>query len=284
MVSRRGRLLDRALRLARVEETLARDLAAGRTRRHAPSARMKADRDWETCWAQGHPVHRFGPRGRPASDLTYVHLHGGGFVTGLLGQHLRVLARLADLTGAQVITPDYPLPPEDTADAILDYCDRVLRAIDGPLVLGGDSAGATLAILTASRRAACSEPLPKRLLLWSPLCDLRVPGGEGARDGVIEPIGVRAGAARFAGPGGAADPALNPMLADPSGLPPVTIVGGTADPLWPDAERWADRAAAAGVAVDRQAHEGLGHYWMFLPQPEASSTLRQIGAVVTSAA
>ena len=284
MVSQRGRLLDRALRLARVEETLARDLAAGRTRRHAPSARMKANRAWATCWAQGHPVHRFGPKGRPARDLTYVHLHGGGFVTGLLGPHLRVLARLADLTGAQVIAPDYPLPPEADAEAILDYCERVLRAVDGPFVLGGDSAGATLAILTATRRVAQGEPLPHRLLLWSPLCDLRVPEGRAARDGIIEPIGVRAGAARFAGVGGPADPAVNPMLADPSGLPPVTIVGGTADPLWPDADRWADRAAAAGVHVDRQIHEGLGHYWMFLPQPEASLTLRQIGAVVTSVA
>ena len=286
MSSLRGRLLNAGLRAAGFQHTLARDLARGRVQAHAPGAGLRAGRAWAEREVDGRTVHRFGPRERPGSlarsDVTYLHLHGGGFVTGLLRVHLRALVQLADLSGASVLAPDYPLPPGSDAAGILAFCDRVLEDAlrDGPVVLGGDSAGGTLAILLAAARAREGRPLPRRLVLWSPLCDLRVnAGGYDGWDGVIEPDGVRAGAARFAGTAG---DAVNPALVPLEGLPPTTVFAGTRDPLYPDIAAWIARAREAGVDVQAHAEPGLGHYWMFLPQPEAARTLRQVADAVTS--
>ena len=279
----RGRLLNAGLRAAGVQRTLARDLARGRVQRGGAPARLRAGRSWAEEDRGGHAVHRFGPKGRAPSALTYLHLHGGGFVTGLLTPQVRTLARVADLTGARVVLPDYPLPPDAGAEAVLSFCDALLAEAlaEGPALLGGDSAGAALAILLASRRAAAGAPRPRRLVLWSPLCDLRVNAdGYDGWDGVIEPDGVRAGAARFAG---AAGDAVNPARVPLEGLPPVTLFAGARDPLWPDAAAWTARARVAGVAVTAHVEPGLGHYWMFLPQPEARRTLRQVADAVTSA-
>ena len=283
MSSVRGRLLNAGLRAVGFQRTLARDLAKGRVQRGRAPTRLRAGRSWTEDNLGGHTVHRFGPKGRAPSALTYLHLHGGGFVTGLLTPQIRTLARLADLTGARVILPDYPLPPDADAEAILAFCDALLdeALADGPVVLGGDSAGGTLAILLAARRARAGGSLPRRLVLWSPLCDLRVNAdGYDGWDGVIEPDGVRAGAKRFAGSAG---DAVNPGLVPLGGLPPTTVFAGARDPLYPDIQTWTERAQAAGVAVTAHPEPVLGHYWMFLPQPEAAATLRQIAEAVTSA-
>ena len=283
MSSVRGRLLNAGLRAVGFQRTLARDLASGRVQRGGVPARLRAGRSWTEGTRDGHAVHRFGPRGRTPAALTYLHLHGGGFVTGLLTPQIKTLARLADLTGARVVLPDYPLPPEADAETILAFCDVLLdeALADGPVVLGGDSAGGTLAILLAVRRAQARRPLPRRLVLWSPLCDLRVNAdGYDGWDGVIEPDGVRAGAARFAGHEG---DAVNPALVPLGGLPPTTVFAGARDPLYADIQTWTERARAAGVAVTAHNEPTLGHYWMFLPQPEAAATLRQIAEAVTSA-
>ena len=269
------------MRLFGFQNTLARDFQAGRTRRDVPPGGVRAGRSWTEETQDGHAVHRFGPAGREAEGPTYLHLHGGGFITGLLNPQTVVMTRLADLGGFPIVLPDYPLPPDRDAEGMLTFCDEVLSAelAKGPVVLGGDSAGGTLAILLAARRAAAGRPLPQSLVLWSPLCDLDVnAAGYDGWDGVIEPDGVRLGAARFAG---AAGDAVNPARVPLEGLPPITVFAGERDPLYPDIRAWIARAEAAGVHLTTHT-EPLGHYWMFLPQPEAERTRRQIAEAVTS--
>ena len=55
------------------------------------------------------------------------------------------------------------------------------------------------------------------------------------------------------------DPAASPLFADLAGLPPTLIQVGTREILLSDAERLADRAAAAGGDVELELYEGLGH-------------------------
>jgi len=85
----------------------------------------------------------------------YLHFHGGGWVLGaadLQDMALWKLARTARLTVASV---DYRLAPEHPYPAALDDCEAAalwfLDRFDGRLAIGGESAGAHLAVLTLLR-------------------------------------------------------------------------------------------------------------------------------------
>src|SRR5580692_11650935 len=85
----------------------------------------------------------------------FVFFHGGGMVAGSIETHDRVAAALADATGCRLISIDYRLAPEhkfpaavEDAIAATEFVARNASSlgIDAEkLVIGGDSAGATLA-------------------------------------------------------------------------------------------------------------------------------------------
>ena len=80
------------------------------------------------------------------------------------------------------------------------------------------------------------------------------------------------------------DPLVSPVLADPSGLPPLLILVGTAEVLLDDSRTFAEVARAAGVDVDLDVEEGLIHVWPFLDGvPEATAALERIGSWTRSA-
>ena len=81
----------------------------------------------------------------PGAAPTVVYLHGGGFVVGGLHSHDDVCAEIRATTGLTVVAVDYRLSPEHLHPAALDDALAVIRALLGPVVLAGDSAGGNLA-------------------------------------------------------------------------------------------------------------------------------------------
>ena len=100
------------------------------------------------------PVHVIDPAGRQAPSPVLVYLHGGGFAFGSFEQYAEELYRLADITGALVLCPEYRLSPENPFPAGLDDCCGVvswvseqagrLGADPSKVALAGDSAGGNL--------------------------------------------------------------------------------------------------------------------------------------------
>ena len=101
---------------------------------------------------------------------TLLYLHGGGWVVGNLDTHDRVMRLLAELSGACVVGVDYALSPEyrfpvaiNEAQAVLDWLKT-----QGPdhgldssrLAIGGDSAGANMAVSVAQ---LCHQQNPGRI-------------------------------------------------------------------------------------------------------------------------
>jgi acetyl esterase/lipase len=103
-------------------------------------------------------------------SAVYVHCHGGGFAIGAAAGQDAALERIVTATGMTVASVDYRLAPEHPYPAGLDDCERVVRwlldhaAAGGPgqsnaeaelgsgrLLIGGESAGANLALCTALR-------------------------------------------------------------------------------------------------------------------------------------
>ena len=108
---------------------------------------------------------------RPAPCLVYVH--GGGWVIGSLDSHDGVCRRLARAGEFMVASIDYRLAPEHKFPAGLEDCVAAVRwlATEGGswgidperLAIGGDSAGANLALATLlSLRAGGRQPAPGR--------------------------------------------------------------------------------------------------------------------------
>lgn len=114
-----------------------------------------------TTTFQGQQVFTLEPQGEPKGTL--VWFHGGGWRIPLGEDTLDWGQALVEATGCRVILPDYPVAPETIYPELNGWCCAFWRSVwqstEGPLFLGGDSAGAHLAL--------CSLPagFPEKLVM-----------------------------------------------------------------------------------------------------------------------
>ena len=217
---------------------------------------------------------------------TIVYLHGGAFTAGSLTSHRALVARIARATGCRVLAVDYRLAPEHPFPAGLDDCAAVVAALlasgldPAELIVAGDSAGGGLATAVLLRRRDGGEA-PLAGVLLSPWLDLRLETESMTDRAEADPmlsseVLATSVAAYVTEP---SDPLASPVLADPSGLPPLLILVGTAEVLLDDSTTFADAARGAGVTVDLDVAEDLIHVWPFLDGvPEAASAMERIGS------
>jgi monoterpene epsilon-lactone hydrolase len=198
-----------------------------------------------------------------------IYLHGGGYVAGSPRVQGAIPAHIGLASGATVYALDYRLAPEHPFPAALDdargaYEWLVERGADPARVaLIGDSAGGGLALATALAARDTGLPSPGALVLISPWVDLTL-GGEtmdtkAGDDAMLTRAWLADCARLYAGGAPLDDPAASPLFGELTGLPPTLIQVGTREVLLSDAERLAERAAGAGVDVELQRFEGLGH-------------------------
>jgi monoterpene epsilon-lactone hydrolase len=198
-----------------------------------------------------------------------VYMHGGGYVIGSARAESIIPANIARASGATVYTLDYRLAPEHpfpaaVEDAQAAYEWLINRGADpSRIMLVGNSAGAGLAAAAAVRARDMGQPLPGAIALISPWVDLTLSGESIESKSSVDPMLTRewlSECARLYLDGAAPDdPLVSPLFADLTGLPPILIQHGTREILLSDAERLAERAAAAGVATEVQRYDGLWH-------------------------
>jgi len=202
-----------------------------------------------------------------------VYFHGGGFVMGdAQGYELQSM-RLADDVGCAVLFPEFRLAPEHPFPAGLRDCldglnETLLRSAElgvepGRIVLAGGSAGGGLAAALAVRCRDLGIGAIGHLVLIAPMVDDRTEPPAGVR------LAVWAGAANRLGwdsylPGGAAAElpesyAAVARVTDLSGLPPTTILVGTADMFCVESVELASSLLRSGVPVDLHVYAGLPH-------------------------
>lgn len=201
------------------------------------------------------------PEGAAAG--VYLHLHGGGWTVGAADQQDVLLAQLARETQLVVasieyrLAPEHPYPaaPDDCEDAALWLLERGAQELGAPaaLSIGGESAGAHLAALTLLRlrdRHDVGDAFRAANLVYGAFDLSDTPSRRLAADPILlTDSGMRWFADNFL-PGLDAeqrrDPAISPLYADLTGLPPALFTVGTADPLLDDTLFMAARWEAAG--------------------------------------
>jgi epsilon-lactone hydrolase len=204
---------------------------------------------------------RAGHQGR-----TVLYLHGGGYVIGSVAGYRDLLARLAVGANARVLGIDYRLAPEHPFPAQQDDCLAVARALlasgtsPAQLAVAGDSAGGALAVATLCALRDAGEPLPAAALLICPWTEPYAEGGSMV-DSDAADFGDRELLVGWAKDTGAApsDPRFCVANAKLEGLPPLLLQAGSAEILFDQIGRFAEKARAAGVDVELQVFPEMFH-------------------------
>jgi acetyl esterase len=238
----------------------------------------------------------------PADDASgrvpgFVFFHGGGMVGGSIETHDRIAAALAQVTGCRLVSVEYRLAPEHKFPAAIEDAIAATRwvstqaaslGIDATrLVVGGDSAGATLsAVVCQDAKENAGPPILLQCLIC-PVLDFEEtsPSRQAfAENYLIDKATLDADLADYL-PDGAnpADPRISPLRStNLAGLPAAIIHTAEFDPMRDEGNAYARKLKAAGVAVDHVCHDGMIHNFhaMGAILPQAESVLRQIGEQV----
>jgi epsilon-lactone hydrolase len=206
------------------------------------------------------------------SSRVLMFFHGGGYCSGSILSHRRLVTEAGRAAGVRTLAIAYRLAPEHPFPAA--YHDalaawRFLREQNipaGHIALGGDSAGAGLAVALMSRLRDAQEELPGCAWLISPWTDLTMSGStlssKGTEDPLIHKEYLSELADAYLPPGiDRKDPRVSPLYADLRGFPPILIQVGSAETLLDDATRFAAVAGAADVPVTLEIWPHMIHAW-----------------------
>ncbi|MFQ5967890.1 MAG: alpha/beta hydrolase [Acidimicrobiia bacterium] len=226
----------------------------------------------------------------------YLHIHGGGWVLGAAHHRDLMLDRLADAASVTVVSVDYRLAPEHPYPAGPDDCElTALWLVENcvaefgtdRLVIGGESAGAHLAVVTLLRlRDRHGDPGFRGANLAYGAYDLSgtpTAANWGKRNLILsEPI-IRWFADHFVPAELRREPDVSPLYADLQGLPPALFTVGTLDPLLDDTLFMAQRWIAAGNETDLALYAGGVHAFDYFEEhPLAEGALERTHRFIQS--
>src|SRR5690348_9250078 len=202
-----------------------------------------------------------------------IYAHGGGFMQGSLPSWDAMLRELVRQSGVAALSVDYRLSPEHRFPVAFDETVAMVRlaAREGAglgidptrLAVGGDSAGANLALAVAlALRDAGERALSFQLLIYGVYStDVDSPSwqrfGQGAGLSQTQMRWILE--TYLADPAQQSDWRVAPILADLRGLPPAYLIVGSLDPLLDDSNRLAAKLKEAGVPSDLTIYQGINH-------------------------
>jgi len=209
-----------------------------------------------------------------ANQPAIVYFHGGGFVIGGLDSHEGGCRRLSKGAECTVVSIDYRLAPEHVFPAAVDDAFAATKwvadnaaalGIDaGRIAVAGDSAGGTLAAVSALLARDRGGPAICHQLLVYPVTDLlfTTESYKTNGEGYFLTQDMMAWFRRQYMPPSHPldDPLASPLHAkDLSRLPPVTVITAEYDPLRDEGEAYARRLSEAGVPTALKRYDGVFH-------------------------
>jgi acetyl esterase/lipase len=207
----------------------------------------------------------------------YLDIHGGAWVLGNARMDDAINVEIARTCGVAVVSVDYRLELENAVLAALDDCETAavwaLQALEeefggGALLIGGESAGAHLAASTLIRlrQRRLHTQVAGAVMFYGcyDLCGTPSLCAAGPETLVLHGPTLASALAKLMPhltPEERRDPAISPLYADLSGLPPALFLVGDKDPLLDDtqmlAERWAQAGGDAELVVAPEAPHGF---------------------------
>jgi acetyl esterase len=227
-----------------------------------------------------------------------LYLHGGGFTIGGLETHDSLCRQLALRSGAAVVALDYRLAPEHRFPAAVDDNWAALEWLGAHaaslgldtqrLAVGGDSAGGTLAAVSALHARDIGLALKLQLLITpGTTAHADTASHERFAEGYLLDRKVVAWFFnQYIGEAERNDWRFAPLNADDhADVAPACLILAEADPLVDEGIEYADRLRANGVPVQLELYRGVTHDFIKMGRsvPEASQALDACAAALKEA-
>lgn len=216
-----------------------------------------------------------------------LYCHGGGYTSGNLGYSRPLAAKLAAVTGWEVLAFEYRLAPEHpfpaAADDAMKAWDYLMYQGYGArdIMVAGDSAGGNMALVLCHQLKAAGRRLPSRLVLMSPWTDMTASGKSYEERVDIDPMltinYIKAVRGVYALDNDLTSPLLSPLFGDFTGFPPTLIQAGTNEILLSDSVRLRDRMLAAQVPAKLEVWNDMWHVFQMFPLKRANEAMESVG-------
>jgi acetyl esterase len=237
------------------------------------SVPLQSERDLSLPGPHGQvPCRLYLPDGIERPPLI-IYAHGGGFMQGSLNSWDHFLRDLVRQSGVAALSVDYRLSPEVRFPVAFDEMVAMTRlaAREGAglgvdptrLALGGDSAGANLALAAAlAMRDAGERGLRFQLLIYgcfSTDCDSPSWQRFGQGAGLSQTQMRWIWETYLERTEQKQDWRAAPAVAELRGVAPAHLIVGSLDPLLDDSNNLASKLTAAGVPSQLTVYQGINH-------------------------
>jgi acetyl esterase len=227
-----------------------------------------------------------------------LYFHGGGFTIGSIGTHDILCRELAALAGCAVVSLGYRLAPEHRFPTAVDDCWDALQWLAGaraqlglahaPMAVGGDSAGGTLAAVSAIQARDAGLPLALQLMFYPGTAARQVSQSHRRYHHglVLEQAHIEYFFGHYIDLSLRDDWRFAPLNAgDVDGVAPAWIGLAECDPLFDDGIAYADKLRAAGVPVALEVWRGVTHEFIKMGRaiPEAREAHAAAAAALAQA-
>ncbi|MBT7397969.1 MAG: alpha/beta hydrolase fold domain-containing protein [Hellea sp.] len=218
------------------------------------------------------------------TTLVY-YLHGGAFVLGLNSLYYSMIGRLAKISKAKIVAPDYPLPPEHNVNEIHEwvkssYIETTAKHNPNNIIIMGDSAGGNLAIALVDWIMTSELRKPSNLILLSPWVDLELKNPKleaNPSEQLLDKKDIQKAAIRFANGLDLKEPLISPLYHNNLKLPKTTIFSGDLDLLHDDIVRFSKKNPKVTLKITNH----MPHVHVIMPTKEAKITLKQISNILS---
>jgi acetyl esterase/lipase len=210
----------------------------------------------------------------PSPDKVLLYIHGGGFISGSCLTHRMHVARFARECGLRSLLFDYRLAPEHPFPAATEDCVTAYKWLleqgiaPHNIVVGGESAGATLTLSLLLALKEQQIDLPRAAFVISPVTDLRCGAASFTYNAPhdVAPMGSwTVWTNMYIAGNDPTTPLLSPLFGDFRGIPPLYVCVGTHEIHYDDCLALARVARDHGVDVTLREWDRMVHAFPLLP-------------------
>jgi acetyl esterase len=217
-------------------------------------------------------VRIYTPKQGKAPFPVIVYYHGGGFVIADIDTYNGGAQGLCELTGAIVVSVEYPKGPEKKFPAAhnvaFDAYQWVLKnaqSFNGnaaKIAVAGESAGGNLATNVSIMARDKKIMVPLYQVLVYPVANNDMNAESYVKYANAKPLNKAMMGwfvKNYASEAQSADPRISLMKANLKGLPKTLIIGAEIDPLQTEGKLFADKLKDAGVDTEYKLYDGVTH-------------------------
>lgn len=223
----------------------------------------------------------------PQKDKVLLYIHGGGFISGSCLTHRMHVSKFANECNLKSLVFDYRLAPEHPFPAALEDCITAYKWLLNQgydpknIIIGGESAGATLTLSLLLALKDNYIMLPKAAFSISPITDLSCNAKSfeyNAKNDVAPMNSWSVWTNLYVSGIDTKNPLLSPQFGNYENIPPLFICVGTHEIHLDDCVNVAKVAEQQGVEVTLRKWKNMIHAFPLLTPlfPEAKKAFLEI--------